>query len=232
MYNIAICDDEEKSIKETMSLLSSYKNDNSGIDWEIDVFKSSLDLLDAMEKKAYDVYVLDIYIDEINGIELAKMIRKKDENGAIIFATSSDGFYKEAFHLNAIHYLEKPILKSEFYDAIKRIFESNEMHYLVIKESGMMVKIPVDDIMYITSEDHYKRITEKNGTHLIRTTMQAIVDELNEEYFYVPNGKMIINLKYILKISKKEIVMEDDKVFPMPRGAYRIVGEKFVEYSM
>ena len=62
--------------------------------------------------------------------------------------------------------------------------------------------------------------------------MQAIVDELNEEYFYVPNGKMIINLKYILKISKKEIVMEDDKVFPMPRGAYRIVGEKFVKYSM
>ena len=62
MYNIAICDDEEKSIKETMSLLSSYNNDNSGIDWEIDVFKSSLDLLDAMEKKAYDVYVLDIYL--------------------------------------------------------------------------------------------------------------------------------------------------------------------------
>ncbi|SER44430.1 LytR/AlgR family response regulator transcription factor [Lachnobacterium bovis] len=232
MYKIAVCDDEEQSIKEAITLLSEYKEDNPNMDWEIDTFSASLELLDAMDKKVYDIYILDIYIDEINGIELAKMIRKKDEKGAIIFETSSDGFYKEAFRLKAIHYLEKPLLKEELYDALDRIFESDELHYLVIKESGVLVKIPVDDIMYITSEDHYKRIFEKNGEHLIRITMQALTDNIKEDFFYMPNGKMIINLKYILKISKKEIVMEDGKVFPMPRGAYRTVGELFVKYSM
>lgn len=232
MYHIAICDDEKKSIEETLELFDNYKETVKDIDCKIETFRTSMDLLDAMEFQAYDVYILDIYIDEINGIELANMIRKKDENGAIVFVTSSEDFYKEAFRLQAVHYLEKPIIKAEFNAALDRIFTEEEVHNLVIKDSGTMIKIPVDDILYITSEDHYKRITEKDTSHLVRTTMQALADEIKEDYFYMPNSKMIINMKHILKINKKEIIMEDEKVFPMPRGAYRTVGDLFVKYSM
>ena len=119
MYLVAICDDEKSSSAQAAELLEKYRKAHDGPEFKVDIFGSSLDLLGAMEKQAYDVYLLDIYIDKINGIELADTIRKKNEDAHIIFMTSSNAFYKEAFKVNAVHYLEKPILEDDFFDAMK-----------------------------------------------------------------------------------------------------------------
>lgn len=232
MYKIAICDDEKSSAAEAAELLEKYRSLRGDLDFSIDVFYASLDLLGAMEKEIYDIFFLDIYIDRINGIELAQAIRKKNENAHIIFMTSSNAFYKDAFRIHAVHYLEKPILEEDFFDAMDRVcVNEEEVHYITLRENGEVHRVAVDDIMYIESEDHYKRIVLTNESFLIRSTLQMLRDELDYPYFYGLGIKSIINLKKVLKITRECVVMEDGKEFSVPRGTYRPLSELVLKYT-
>ncbi len=232
MFKLAICDDEKSSAAEAAELLERYRENRGNLDFEVDVFYASLDLLDAIGKKVYDIYLLDIYIDRINGIELAKAIKKNNEDAHIIFMTSSNAFYKDAFRIHAVHYLEKPILEEDFFDALDRVCALEEDNaYYTFRDSGEVHRVPMADILYVESEDHYKRIVVGEDSFLVRSTMQEIKQELNEPYFYELGVKSIINLKKVLKITRDAIVMEDGKEFSVPRGKYRTVSEMVLKYT-
>jgi DNA-binding LytR/AlgR family response regulator len=232
MYRVAICDDEKSSAAEAAELLKKYRRKHEAIEFKVDIFYSSLELLEAIEKQIYDIYLLDIYIDKINGIELANCIKKNNEDASIIFMTSSNAFYKEAFRIHATHYLEKPILEEDFFDAMDRVCTEGEIqHFLTFRESGEVHRVAVEDILYVESEDHYKRIMLTEDSFLIRSTLQPLKEELDFPYFYVLGTKSIINLKKVLKISKDTIVMEDGKQFSVPRGTYRSLSELVLKYT-
>ncbi|MBP3199044.1 MAG: response regulator transcription factor [Butyrivibrio sp.] len=231
MYQIAICDDEKSSALEAAEFIEKYKRMHPAINIKADVFYSSIELLGAIENNAYDIYFLDIYVDRMNGIEIAEAIRKKDKGGKIIFMTSSSAFYKEAFRIHAVHYLEKPIFEEDFFDAMDRVCSDEKIHFLKVKESGEVSKINVDNILYIESEDHYKRIVTLEKSYFVRSTMQALADEIGCEYFYSLGMKTLINLKKVLRISKDLIVMENGTEFSVPRGTYRVLSDLMVKYT-
>ncbi len=232
MYKLAICDDEKSSAAEAAELLERYKAAKSGLEFAVDIFYSSIDLLEAMEKKVYDIFLLDIYIDRINGIELAETITRKNENARIIFMTSSNAFYKDAFRVHAAHYLEKPILEDEFFEAMDRVCsEGEEGHYLIFRDSGEVHKVLIDDILYIESEDHYKRIVLGDDSFLVRSTMQMLKENLDYPHFYQMGAKSLINLKRVLKITREYVLMENGKEFTVPRGTYRTLSEQVLKYT-
>ncbi|MBQ6588760.1 MAG: response regulator transcription factor [Butyrivibrio sp.] len=231
MYRIAICDDEKSSAAEAAELLEKYKAAHPRLEMNVDIFYTSLDLLDAIEKNTYDLYLLDIYIDKLNGIEIAESIRKKDENSHIVFMTSSNAFYKEAFRIHAVHYLEKPILEEDFFDALDRVCQDQEVRFLVVRESGEVSRIPIDDIIYVESEDHYKRIVTTEKNYFVRSTMQALMEEIGEQYFHALGMKTIVNLKRVLKINKDTLSMEDGTEFTVPRGTYRQLSDLILKYT-
>ncbi|WP_022775772.1 LytR/AlgR family response regulator transcription factor [Butyrivibrio sp. AE2015] len=232
MYRVAICDDEKSSAAEAAGLLEKYKRSKPGVEFKLDIFNSSIELLGAMEKESYDIYLLDIYIDRMNGIEIAETIRKRDSGGQIIFMTSSNAFYKEAFRIQAVHYLEKPILEEEFFSAMDRVCVKEEVKFLTVRDSGELSRIPVDEILYIQSEDHYKRILTEKKSYFVRSTMQMLMDDLGDvPYFYLLGKNVIINLRKVLRITKISIVMEDGTEFSVPRGTYRVISELVLQYN-
>lgn len=231
MYRIAICDDEAVCIQQIDTLLSEYKKLHEDIELEWDTYASSLELTEAVLKKNYDIYLLDIYIDVNSGIDIAKEIRDRDSHSDIIFLSSSDAFYKEAFRLQAKEYLEKPLMKEDLYRTLDRVCKKEKECYLYLKEGDGARKIPVSEICYVTSEGHYKKVMTSTGAVLVRMTMEEIYNELQQEYFYMPCGKYIINVKKMKRITRTEMVMEDGSSFPIPRGKYRHAGELFAMYS-
>jgi DNA-binding LytR/AlgR family response regulator len=232
MYRVAICDDEKSSAAEAAELLEKYKEKHWGTRIEADIYYTSIDLLGALEKEAYDIFILDIYIDKINGIELAQAIKKNNEDAKIIFMTSSNAFYREAFRIHAVHYLEKPILEEDFFDAMDRVCEDEEeVNYFTFRDSGIVHRVPVEDILYIESDDHYKKIVAGEDSYLVRSTMQEIKEGLDYPFFCELGVKSIINLKKVLKITKDSVMMEDGKEFSMPRGRYREISEMVLTYT-
>ena len=101
---IAICDDEISVLNEIKSLLAEYCKD---YDREIscDVFQSPLELLTKMEQSGcYDALFLDILMNDDNGIEVARELRKTDKDVRIVFLTSSPEFAVQSYTVGAFYY--------------------------------------------------------------------------------------------------------------------------------
>ena len=108
-FKIAICDDEQNQIDYMASIVASWSA-HAGHNCEIRTFTSAeAFLFEYEEDKAFDILLLDIEMENMNGIELAKRIRKDHNRAEIIFITSHFEFVWEGYEVDALHYLTKQI---------------------------------------------------------------------------------------------------------------------------
>lgn len=93
---IAICDDCREDAMRLKALLSE--------NHDVVLYSNASQLLNSVrnQKEQYDLYLIDIYLDTISGLELAERLRNEEENAALCFISSSDAFYREAYDLYAV----------------------------------------------------------------------------------------------------------------------------------
>ena len=141
MIRIAICDDEKKILDEISGYIRNYK-EKKNEDIYTFCFDSARSLLGALEDgKTFDVFVLDVYIGEEMGTELARNIRKLGIESPIIFATSSIEHAPESYETGTLRYIIKPINPAKFYEAMDVAIDSAEkigQHLIKLKtENGI-----------------------------------------------------------------------------------------------
>ena len=133
---IAICDDEISVLNEIKSLLAEYCKD---YDREIscDVFQSPLELLTKMEQSGcYDALFLDILMNDDNGIEVARELRKTDKDVRIVFLTSSPEFAVQSYTVGAFYYELKPVRRESFFKLVDRLYfewEREKSEFFIVK---------------------------------------------------------------------------------------------------
>ena len=148
-YRIAICDDEQTQIEYITSIVTSWSN-HKGHSCEIRTFASAeAFLFEYEEDKAYDILLLDVEMKNMNGIELAKRIRKDNNRAEIIFITSHFEFVGEGYEVDALHYLIKPISVEKLTQVLTKAAEklSVEPPSVVISCEGETVKLYESDIL-------------------------------------------------------------------------------------
>ena len=116
----AVCEDEEalqlfleKQVCECM--------EEAGINGSCEVFSSAEELLEK-GNPFYDLYLLDIQLGQMTGMELAEKIREKDDHAVILFATNYKEMIRKAFQVSALDYLVKPLDEVEVRQALLRSF--------------------------------------------------------------------------------------------------------------
>lgn len=126
-----VCEDEEvlqlfleKQVCECMK--------EAGINGSCEVFSSAEELLEK-GNPFYDLYLLDIQLGQMTGMELAEKIREKDDHAVILFATNYKEMIRKAFQVSALDYLVKPLDEVEVRQALLRSFR-----YLSKKETGLL----------------------------------------------------------------------------------------------
>jgi DNA-binding LytR/AlgR family response regulator len=149
IIRIAICEDEE----EQQNILKSHLDiifKESKYDYELFVFCSGEELMENYPREI-DIFLLDIYMGEINGIEVAKNIRKIDQDCEIIFITFFHGHVREGYEVRAYRYLTKPVefleLKKHLLSCIEKIVESKNNELIVFDEDNVY-KISINSILY------------------------------------------------------------------------------------
>ena len=144
-YRIAICDDEQNQIEYITSIVASWSA-HEGHSCEIRTFASAeAFLFEYEEDKAYDILLLDVEMKNMNGIELAKRIRKDNNRAEIIFITSHFEFVGEGYEVDALHYLIKPISAEKLTQVLTKAAEklSVEPPSVVISCEGETVKLVI-----------------------------------------------------------------------------------------
>lgn len=116
---LVICDDNLKDLNELESLLIKYENHQSEICFEIERFSDSSTLLHkSQHNEAADIYILDVIMSQITGIDLENEIRKNNALSTIIYVTTSDVFAMDAYNIHTLRYLLKPIKENNFNEAL------------------------------------------------------------------------------------------------------------------
>lgn len=230
-YRIAICDDEQNQIEYITSIVASWSA-HEGHGCEIRTFASAeAFLFEYEEDKAYDILLLDVEMKNMNGIELAKRIRKDNNRAEIIFITSHFEFVGEGYEVDALHYLIKPISVEKLTQVLTKAAEklSVEPPSVVISCEGETVKLYESDILYVESFLHYIVIHTKDNEYKIKENISVFENKVSD-VFYRIHRSYLVSLKYITRISRTSVNIGNTEL-PLSRGKYDDINRAFIQHN-
>lgn len=227
---IAIVDDSQEDRDLLKSYIHRYSQENSE-QLDVAVFQSGIDLIEEYGS-GYDVLFLDVEMPGINGMELAKEIRRKDDSVGIIFVTNMAQYAINGYEVNAIDFMIKPVAYFNFSQKLEKAirFSENrrEKEMLLSGEDGI-TRIKASDIYYIEKSKNYLLYHTKKGVFTARGTMQTIRTELERFSFFECMTGCLVNLRYIQKIGKDSVFLDKDEL-PMSRRMKKEFIQHFADY--
>lgn len=238
MIKIAICDDDEKELAKATDGCLSYLAKHSEYRIKINKFKEASDLISHIKyKESFDILLLDIYMPNMTGIELAHIIRERKEECEIIFLTTSSAHAIEAFTLNASHYLLKPYTRKDFHIALSKALsqlEKRKKAQITLKSSTGIHKVLFKDFIYAETEGHIQKIfLEDNKCLSIRLTSVDLFEKIShDKRFYKCGSTYIINLEKVKELTYKNIFLDNGEEIRMQRRQYKTMIDRYTSYSL
>lgn len=206
---VAIVEDEEKATQDLRDALNRFSKEND-IFFQVETYKEGLTFLD--EKKEIDLIFMDIEMPHMNGIDVAKKLREKDEKVALIFVTNMVQYAIRGYEVDAIDYVLKPLKYARFSALMKktlRIIDKTNEAQLVLKTNGGIRKIYFSSILYIEIQDHLLIYHTEQGDIETWGTISGAEENLPKEEFCRCSHSMIVNFRHIQEIDKDTITMKN-----------------------
>ena len=157
-----------------------------------------------------DLLFLDIEMPDISGIDLIKKLGNKKP--LIIFTTAKKDYAVEAFELNVVDYLVKPVTQSRLLQAVEKAQETldsdkeevkiEEQGFVFVKDNGMLKRISIDDILFLEAMGDYVKVHTPQKFHVVHATLKSIEEKL-------PASKFLrVHRSYIVAINKIDFIQE------------------------
>lgn len=227
-YKIAICDDSDADRQLIAGLVSSW-GISTGHTVQISSFSSAENFLFHYAGKSdYDMLLLDIEMEEMDGVTMAKKLRSDNDTIQIVFITGYSDYILEGYEVAALHYLMKPVREDKLFSVLDRAAEklSKNEKVLNLKIGGEMLRIPICQIRYAEVFGNYVTIHASDDL-TVKMTLGELEKELDDRFFRVGRS-VIVNLTKIGRVTKAEIKLNDGAVIPLPRGAYESVNRAII----
>lgn len=177
-------------------------------------FNNAKEGLKYLHKFPTDLLFLDIDMPEINGIELYKQLT---QDTMVIFITSRADYAVEGFNLSAVDYLVKPFTFERFEQAIKKAHEylnfhtqndSNDVKHLFIRADFSLMKIIINDIVYVEGLDDYLKIHLQNQKPVVaRMTLKSLLEKLPGKDFVRIHRSFIVAIEKVERIKNKHVII-------------------------
>lgn len=232
MIKIVICEDEKQQQKLLKEYLDKIFYDLS-LEYELNIFSSGEELFNNYPENI-DIFLLDIQMDKINGMDVAKKIREIDDKKVeIIFTTSLIEYVQEGYEVRAYRYLMKPIkcddLKKHINSCVKEINEKRE-NYIIINNKNDTCKINIPDITYIEIQKKNMTIHTENKEYTVKFSMEKIEKELSNYNFFRCHRSFLVNISFIENIKQYVAILENKEEVPISRYKFKEAKSKFLSY--
>ena len=237
MHRIAICDDEMEELEKTKWLLFHYGEEHPEYEFTIKCFDSAGQLLSAVKEEEYvpDLLLLDIYLPGRLGTEVAKELRDLGKESRIIFLTTSMDHALDAFRVDALQYLVKPVTEAELFAALDKFLwdvEDKRKKCLLLRIDGMTHRIEVDTIVFLEAQGKNQSMYLSDGTQLVlHMTMTGLFQLLARYRKFVRVGAAyIVNLEFISSLNSHNICLDTGRNIFLPRGAFQPLKKQYFDY--
>ncbi|GFI02425.1 LytTR family DNA-binding domain-containing protein [Lachnospiraceae bacterium 64-25] len=223
---IAVCDDCQEDALSLKKFLGGH---------EVKVYSDAEELLIDIANKnmRYDLYLLDIYLGKsIDGIELAKELRKEQEEAVICFVSTSDDFYREAYDLYAVQYLLKPVKEEtlrRLLDKVSKNLLRNREQKLSFQSRGQAGSIPYSKILYISSREHTLNIYCTDGTvKECQGRLNELAMQVCGSVFMRCHQSFLVNMYHVDNLKGAELIAAGHYI-PVSRRYYADVKKRYQE---
>jgi len=220
MINCIAIDDEPLALKQLSGYIKkiAYLNFLKG-------FNSAVKALEFIQENHIDLMFVDINMPDLSGMEFVKSLANPPK---IIFTTAYREYAVEGFQVDAADYLVKPISFPQFLKAVEKtkqryfskpeelISAKHDEEFLFIKSEYKILRINLNDILYVEGMRDYVRIHQQNEKPIMALlNMSKIMENLPKQQFMRVHRSFIVNLHKIHTVERKRIVFNGDVYIPI-----------------
>lgn len=237
MINIVICDDDRGDLEYIFNLLQEILS-TCNWDYHIHQFTSAIELLKSIKK--LHIAILDISMNDINGIELGEKVKAFCPEAEIIYTTSYEQYCIQAINeIHAFSFLSKPVekqkLEKQIIELMKKKGRLQEMEVKIfekiIDSSGKeysALKLNLRDIIYIEYIKTKRRaaVIMENKIYEYPCVMEKLSKELEEYGFAINCRGNLVNLRHVVKIKGYEVHMDNGYVLSLSQKRVAAFKEK------
>ena len=231
MSTIIICDDVEMERQMLHELLLLYFEETKD---EVTILEyESGESLIADVEEGYleaDLLFLDIYMKKMNGMEVARRLRKSNHNGPIVFLTASPDFAIESYEVQASGYLLKSFSEEKIKKLLNRILKTDMQRRVAIKSKRQYRYPYTDDIVYVESDKHTITLHLSDQSEIVaQDKLIEIEKRIDEKRFLHCHQSYLVNMDYIKDV-KDDFELQDGTIIPIRVRGRKEVLDRYNEY--
>lgn len=227
MLRIAVCDDEEKELKQTAVLLEHYFQFHPNLNGKVEIFQSGSMLLDRVKKgDTFDLYVLDILMPELNGIDTGRRLRELVDGGEIVYLTNSNDFAADSYDVRAFFYLLKPVEQRKLFqvlDGAMKKLNRRRNSAIVVNTADGPRRILLERIQYVERVGRcvrYSCTDDIIDSQTIRVPFREIVSPLlHDRRFYLCGASFVLNFQHVTAVKGQIAQLDNGQTVTLPRTA-------------
>lgn len=237
MLKIAICDDDRSDRDTVYGYVEEYLK-NKDLTADIHVFDHPDAMLEECGQLRPHIYILDIVMPMVTGIQAARELRWNQPDAQIIFATSESSFALESFDVNPINYILKPVDRDKLFStldlALTRV-DTEGGKSITVKVKGGLRTLHTDDILYIEYRNHIVSYHMISGEIISPPTLRIGFAEYLEKnhgdrIFVRCHESIAVNPSAIDKLTKTEIMLRNKEQIPVSKSRYSDVLDSYMNF--
>ena len=223
---IGICDDSQLDREMIRDLLDLYFADKS-IAYQVDLYSSGVDVIHGT---AYDIVFLDIYMEKMLGIDVARELRRLHYAGEIVFLTATSDFAVDSYEVQAGGYLLKPHSYEKLCMVMDRVLSACDINTYQIQRRGVVTRIPYHEILYVESRNTRCLLHRKGGgTYTMYKKLGEIEEELYDPRFLRCHQSYLVNMAYVQNADHQFTLFTGDIVLIRQRNLKEI-RNRYLDY--
>lgn len=241
MLRIALCDDEQSQADLTSGLLRQYIAQRPGLAARLSVFSSGADLLEQVEGEGgFDIYLLDVIMPGLSGINLGIRLRDLGSDGPIVYLTTSPDYAVDSYLAQAFFYMLKPVEPSRLFEVLDKaaaLLHRRRAASIQVKTKDGLRLLTLDELLYgelvgRAVRYHLAGGETVDGVTLRGTFFREIEPLLKDRRFVLCGSSFVVNLHYVTAVGRGELTLGGKVRVPLSRGLYAQVKQRWGDYWM
>lgn len=214
VMKILICDDEIQYVNKLKTYIEDYMQCRC-TDFEIDTENNPQKIIN--DDAIYQLAILDIQMNEIDGISLAKVLKERNNKVVIFFVTSFNNYQDDAMDLHAFRLFEKPFNPDRLYSGLDKAMEYIDEIYVdfYIYANNEHKQILMDDVIYVERGNRQVTLVTTHGNYTTRESFDDWCNILQNSFFYRVHKSFIVNLHYVTSYKYSEVFIQNNIRIPI-----------------
>ena len=232
MIKIAVCDDEPMMAQELAGHLADYMKEKSmTASCSVSIFPNGRALLDAADR--FDVIFLDIQMEQPDGMETAKLLRRRVDHSLLVFVTVLKELVFDAFQVEAYDYLLKPLDSARFKQTMNRVLRSLErrtVENIVIQRGTGCEVVLLSDIVYCEVLGRKVYLHKNDGTVSGYYDRLEDLERRVDGRFFKCHRSFLVNLDYVRGCQDGQVLLSQGERVPASRLRERELTQALLRY--